>query len=65
MIKIFSLVLRTKVYDVNVGDVVQVLKDETKAVLLQRSHGGWNDDMKQVLFRLNFNSKQLRKSPLR
>nr|XP_022342890.1 E3 ubiquitin-protein ligase MIB2-like isoform X2 [Crassostrea virginica] len=38
-----------KVYDVNVGDVVQVLKDETKAVLLQRSHGGWNDDMKQTL----------------
>ena len=45
------------------GDVVQVLKDETKAVLLQRSHGGWNDDMKQVLFKLNFNSKEFRKGP--
>lgn len=38
-----------KVYDVKVGDVVQVLKDETKAILLQRNHGGWNDDMKKSL----------------
>lgn len=38
----------SQVYDVKVGDVVQVLKDETKAILLQRNHGGWNDDMKKV-----------------
>ncbi|XP_056006019.1 E3 ubiquitin-protein ligase MIB2-like isoform X2 [Ostrea edulis] len=38
-----------KVYDVKVGDVVQVLKDESKALLLQRNHGGWNDDMKKSL----------------
>lgn len=41
-------VVVTQVYDVKVGDVVQVLKDETKAILLQRNHGGWNDDMKKV-----------------
>ncbi|XP_052715611.1 E3 ubiquitin-protein ligase MIB2-like isoform X1 [Crassostrea angulata] len=38
-----------KVYEVKVGDVVQVLKDETKAILLQRNHGGWNDDIKKSL----------------
>ncbi|XP_061163055.1 E3 ubiquitin-protein ligase MIB2-like isoform X1 [Saccostrea echinata] len=38
-----------KVYDIKVGDIVQVLKDETKAILLQRNHGGWNDDMKKSL----------------
>lgn len=37
-----------QVYEVKVGDVVQVLKDKTKAILLQRNHGGWNDDIKKA-----------------
>ncbi|KAK3088128.1 hypothetical protein FSP39_015105 [Pinctada imbricata] len=39
----------SKVYPIRVGDVVRVGKDEKKAILLQKNHGGWNADMKQAL----------------
>ncbi|KAJ8321090.1 hypothetical protein KUTeg_002677 [Tegillarca granosa] len=38
-----------KVHHIKVGDTVKILENEQKAMLLQKEHGGWEEDMKKSL----------------